>query len=117
MLAKENPFVQLVSGVVWLLRNGEVYVNQSSAVECNETQESGGHCSWSMNVGKGRLHSGQPACWNVGWFLVLMRNQSNTLSKLGEIVYTCIKYSGCRILHFWLQNLSLLGAKYMSKVE
>ncbi|KAJ6659702.1 hypothetical protein lerEdw1_018415 [Lerista edwardsae] len=41
VLAKENPFVQLVSGVVWLLRNGEVYVNQSLTVECNETQESG----------------------------------------------------------------------------
>ncbi|XP_066496906.1 N-acetylglucosamine-1-phosphodiester alpha-N-acetylglucosaminidase [Tiliqua scincoides] len=41
VMEKENPFVQLVSGVVWLLRNGEVYVNQSRAVECNETQESG----------------------------------------------------------------------------
>ncbi|XP_072838621.2 N-acetylglucosamine-1-phosphodiester alpha-N-acetylglucosaminidase [Pogona vitticeps] len=41
VLAKENPFVQLVSGVVWLLRDGEVYVNQSWAVECDETQETG----------------------------------------------------------------------------
>nr|XP_008114997.1 PREDICTED: N-acetylglucosamine-1-phosphodiester alpha-N-acetylglucosaminidase isoform X1 [Anolis carolinensis] len=41
VLAKENPFVQLLSGVVWLLRNGEVYVNQSQAVECDETQTTG----------------------------------------------------------------------------
>ncbi|XP_053132933.1 N-acetylglucosamine-1-phosphodiester alpha-N-acetylglucosaminidase [Hemicordylus capensis] len=41
VLAKENPFVQLVSGVVWLLRDGEVYVNQSWAVECEEIQETG----------------------------------------------------------------------------
>ncbi|KAH0631783.1 hypothetical protein JD844_019591 [Phrynosoma platyrhinos] len=41
VLAKENPFVQLVSGVVWLLRNGEVYVNQSRAVECDEIQTTG----------------------------------------------------------------------------
>ncbi|KAJ7305715.1 hypothetical protein JRQ81_010081 [Phrynocephalus forsythii] len=41
VLAKENPFVQLVSGVVWLLREGEVYVNQSWAVECDETQKTG----------------------------------------------------------------------------
>ncbi|XP_077172614.1 N-acetylglucosamine-1-phosphodiester alpha-N-acetylglucosaminidase isoform X2 [Paroedura picta] len=41
ILAKENPFVQLVSGVVWLLRDGEVYVNQSRAVECSETQKTG----------------------------------------------------------------------------
>nr|XP_046255515.1 N-acetylglucosamine-1-phosphodiester alpha-N-acetylglucosaminidase [Scatophagus argus] len=36
-----NPFVQLVSGVVWLLRNGEVYINQSLMAECNKTQETG----------------------------------------------------------------------------
>ncbi|XP_061455976.1 N-acetylglucosamine-1-phosphodiester alpha-N-acetylglucosaminidase isoform X2 [Rhineura floridana] len=41
VLAKENPFVQLLSGVGWLLRDGEVYVNQSQAVECSETQETG----------------------------------------------------------------------------
>ncbi|XP_062999135.1 N-acetylglucosamine-1-phosphodiester alpha-N-acetylglucosaminidase [Elgaria multicarinata webbii] len=41
VLAKENPFVQLVSGVGWLLRDGEVYVNQSRAVECDEVQETG----------------------------------------------------------------------------
>ncbi|KAG7217346.1 hypothetical protein INR49_007415 [Caranx melampygus] len=29
VLDQSNPFVQLVSGVVWLLRNGEVYINQS----------------------------------------------------------------------------------------
>ncbi|KAM9351876.1 N-acetylglucosamine-1-phosphodiester alpha-N-acetylglucosaminidase-like [Symphorus nematophorus] len=29
VLDRSNPFVQLVSGVVWLLRKGEIYINQS----------------------------------------------------------------------------------------
>ncbi|XP_018429200.1 PREDICTED: N-acetylglucosamine-1-phosphodiester alpha-N-acetylglucosaminidase [Nanorana parkeri] len=41
VLDTENPFVQLVSGVVWLLRNGEVYIGQSKKVECDETQTTG----------------------------------------------------------------------------
>ncbi|XP_070692131.1 N-acetylglucosamine-1-phosphodiester alpha-N-acetylglucosaminidase [Pempheris klunzingeri] len=41
VLDQSNPFVQLVSGVVWLLRNGEVYINQSLAAECDKTQETG----------------------------------------------------------------------------
>ncbi|XP_036053709.1 N-acetylglucosamine-1-phosphodiester alpha-N-acetylglucosaminidase isoform X2 [Onychomys torridus] len=36
-----NPFVQLLSGVVWLIRNGSVYINESQATECDETQETG----------------------------------------------------------------------------
>ncbi|XP_048881840.1 N-acetylglucosamine-1-phosphodiester alpha-N-acetylglucosaminidase isoform X2 [Brienomyrus brachyistius] len=34
-----NQFVQLVSGVVWLLRKGEVYIKESMEAECNKTQE------------------------------------------------------------------------------
>ncbi|NWS78416.1 NAGPA acetylglucosaminidase, partial [Crotophaga sulcirostris] len=41
VLDQANPFVQLVSGVVWLLRDGEVYVNQSQAAECDEVQTTG----------------------------------------------------------------------------
>ncbi|XP_070821658.1 N-acetylglucosamine-1-phosphodiester alpha-N-acetylglucosaminidase-like isoform X2 [Chaetodon trifascialis] len=41
VLDQSNPFVQLVSGVVWLLRNGEVYINQSMTAECDKTQETG----------------------------------------------------------------------------
>ncbi|XP_039974816.1 N-acetylglucosamine-1-phosphodiester alpha-N-acetylglucosaminidase isoform X2 [Xiphias gladius] len=41
VLDQSNPFVQLVSGVVWLLRNGEVYINQSLEAECDTTQETG----------------------------------------------------------------------------
>ncbi|XP_054990743.1 N-acetylglucosamine-1-phosphodiester alpha-N-acetylglucosaminidase isoform X2 [Sorex araneus] len=41
VLDTENPFVQLVSGVVWLIRNGSVYINESQATECEETQETG----------------------------------------------------------------------------
>ncbi|PKU28889.1 hypothetical protein llap_20807 [Limosa lapponica baueri] len=38
VLDRANPFVQLVSGVVWLLRDGEVYVSQSRVAECGDTQ-------------------------------------------------------------------------------
>lgn len=44
VLDQSNPFVQLVSGVVWLLRNGEVYINQSRAAECGDTQTTGKYC-------------------------------------------------------------------------
>lgn len=33
--------MQLLSGVVWLIRNGSIYINQSQATECDETQETG----------------------------------------------------------------------------
>ncbi|NWR18782.1 NAGPA acetylglucosaminidase, partial [Emberiza fucata] len=41
VLDQSNPFVQLVSGVVWLLRDGELYINQSRAAECGDTQSTG----------------------------------------------------------------------------
>uniref|UniRef100_A0A8C8A703 N-acetylglucosamine-1-phosphodiester alpha-N-acetylglucosaminidase n=1 Tax=Otus sunia TaxID=257818 RepID=A0A8C8A703_9STRI len=41
VLDQANPFVQLVSGVVWLLRDGEVYISQSQMAECDEIQTTG----------------------------------------------------------------------------
>ncbi|XP_061632973.1 N-acetylglucosamine-1-phosphodiester alpha-N-acetylglucosaminidase isoform X2 [Phyllopteryx taeniolatus] len=41
VLDQSNPFVQLVSGVVWLLRNGEVYIKSSMTAECDKMQETG----------------------------------------------------------------------------
>ncbi|NWS98674.1 NAGPA acetylglucosaminidase, partial [Mionectes macconnelli] len=41
VLDQTNPFVQLVSGVVWLLRDGEVYINESQVAECGDTQTTG----------------------------------------------------------------------------
>ncbi|XP_036787659.2 N-acetylglucosamine-1-phosphodiester alpha-N-acetylglucosaminidase isoform X1 [Manis pentadactyla] len=41
VLDTENAFVQLLSGVVWLIRNGSIYINESQAAECDETQETG----------------------------------------------------------------------------
>ncbi|XP_062394468.1 N-acetylglucosamine-1-phosphodiester alpha-N-acetylglucosaminidase isoform X2 [Sardina pilchardus] len=41
VLERENPFVQLVSGVVWLLRNGRVYINESMEAECSTSQKTG----------------------------------------------------------------------------
>lgn len=37
----ENPFIQLVSGVIWILRNGSIYVNESKEAECRDTEETG----------------------------------------------------------------------------
>lgn len=42
VLDTENPFVQLLSGVVWLIRSGSIYINESQAAECEDTQETGG---------------------------------------------------------------------------
>ncbi len=52
VLDQSNPFVQLVSGVVWLLRNGEVYINQSLTAECDKTQETGVYCAFSYTEQK-----------------------------------------------------------------
>ncbi|XP_053743491.1 N-acetylglucosamine-1-phosphodiester alpha-N-acetylglucosaminidase isoform X2 [Synchiropus splendidus] len=41
VLDQSNPFVQLVSGVIWLLRDGEVYIEQSLEAECDKSQETG----------------------------------------------------------------------------
>jgi len=35
------PFKQLLSGVVWLVRNGSNYVNESKMLECDENQKTG----------------------------------------------------------------------------
>lgn len=37
----ENPFRQLVAGVVWLVRNGTNYVNESKVLECSEHEDTG----------------------------------------------------------------------------
>lgn len=41
VLDRVNPFVQLVSGVGWLLRSGEVYINESLQAECAKSEETG----------------------------------------------------------------------------
>lgn len=41
VVQKENPFIQLISGVIWILRNGSIYVNESKKAECRDTQETG----------------------------------------------------------------------------
>ncbi|KAG8450751.1 hypothetical protein GDO86_003140 [Hymenochirus boettgeri] len=57
VLEEDNPFVQLLSGVVWLLRNGEVYINQSKAAECDETQTTG-NFDYFINVTSARTAVG-----------------------------------------------------------
>ncbi|XP_022092205.1 N-acetylglucosamine-1-phosphodiester alpha-N-acetylglucosaminidase-like [Acanthaster planci] len=41
VLDRENPFVQLVGGVGWLLRDGEKYVEESKKAECKNSEETG----------------------------------------------------------------------------
>ncbi|XP_033755064.1 N-acetylglucosamine-1-phosphodiester alpha-N-acetylglucosaminidase-like [Pecten maximus] len=36
-----DDFLQLVGGVIWLVRNGEVYVSESLNIECADMQETG----------------------------------------------------------------------------
>ncbi|XP_014773319.1 N-acetylglucosamine-1-phosphodiester alpha-N-acetylglucosaminidase isoform X2 [Octopus bimaculoides] len=36
-----KDFIQLVGGVIWLIRDGNVYVDESAKLECSESQESG----------------------------------------------------------------------------
>ncbi|BFZ19226.1 hypothetical protein BsWGS_22265 [Bradybaena similaris] len=36
-----QDFTQLVGGVVWLVRDGENYVDESKAIECSDTEETG----------------------------------------------------------------------------
>ena len=36
-----EDFLQLVGGVIWVLKDGEVYVDESIASECGETEETG----------------------------------------------------------------------------
>ncbi|XP_069113869.1 N-acetylglucosamine-1-phosphodiester alpha-N-acetylglucosaminidase-like isoform X2 [Argopecten irradians] len=36
-----DNFIQLVGGVIWLIRNGEVYVSESLNIECADMQETG----------------------------------------------------------------------------
>ncbi|XP_071994259.1 N-acetylglucosamine-1-phosphodiester alpha-N-acetylglucosaminidase isoform X1 [Engystomops pustulosus] len=57
VLSTENPFVQLVSGVVWLLRNNTVYIEQSKRVECEETQKTGTF-DYFVNVNSARTAIG-----------------------------------------------------------
>ncbi len=38
---EENPFRQLVSGIIWLVRNGTNYVNESMIIECSDNEDTG----------------------------------------------------------------------------
>ncbi|XP_057290945.1 N-acetylglucosamine-1-phosphodiester alpha-N-acetylglucosaminidase-like isoform X1 [Hydractinia symbiolongicarpus] len=41
VLDKTNPFVQLISGVGWVIRKGEIYLNQSEKAECKNLETTG----------------------------------------------------------------------------
>lgn len=52
VLDQSNPFVQLVSGVIWLLRDGEPYINFSLEAECNKSQETGTNSSCTLGLSR-----------------------------------------------------------------
>ncbi|KAM4601191.1 N-acetylglucosamine-1-phosphodiester alpha-N-acetylglucosaminidase isoform 1-T1 [Polymixia lowei] len=64
VLDQVNPFVQLVSGVVWLLRNGQVYINQSLEAECAGTQKTG-NLQYFVDVVSGRTAVGHDEDGNL----------------------------------------------------
>lgn len=39
-LVSEN-FVQLAGGVIWIIRDGQVYLRESIDIECSDTEETG----------------------------------------------------------------------------
>ena len=41
ILNSTNPFRQLVSGVIWLVRNGSNFVNESKELECSSHEDTG----------------------------------------------------------------------------
>lgn len=41
ILNSSNPFRQLVSGVIWLVRNGSSFVNESMQLECSSHEDTG----------------------------------------------------------------------------
>jgi exopolysaccharide biosynthesis protein len=38
---QSNPYRQLVTGVIWLVRNGSNYVNESMYIECSDHEDTG----------------------------------------------------------------------------
>ncbi|XP_028327165.1 N-acetylglucosamine-1-phosphodiester alpha-N-acetylglucosaminidase [Gouania willdenowi] len=81
VLDQSNPFVQLVSGVIWLLRNGEVYINQSLEAECDETQETG-RLGYFVDVVSGRTAVGHDAQGRLILFHVDGKTGSTGMSLL-----------------------------------
>ena len=41
VLEKTNPFLQMICGVGWVLRKGEIYLNESAKAECRDTETTG----------------------------------------------------------------------------
>ncbi|XP_037532714.1 N-acetylglucosamine-1-phosphodiester alpha-N-acetylglucosaminidase [Nematolebias whitei] len=69
VLDQSNPFVQLVSGVIWLLRNCETYINFSLEAEYNKTQETGS-LQYFANVVSARTAVGHDADGNLILFQI-----------------------------------------------
>ena len=43
-----DDFIQLVGGVIWLVRDGQAYIEESKSIECPDTETTGmGGNGWS----------------------------------------------------------------------
>lgn len=43
-----EDFQQLVGGVLWLIRDGKSYLDESLKIECSDTEETGRQCTVSF---------------------------------------------------------------------
>uniref|UniRef100_A0A452ICP7 EGF-like domain-containing protein n=1 Tax=Gopherus agassizii TaxID=38772 RepID=A0A452ICP7_9SAUR len=85
VLDQVNPFVQLVSGVVWLLRDGEVYVAESKTAECDKTQTTGSFDKF-INVISARTAVGHDRLGRL--ILVHMDGQTDVRGK-SDAMWRC----------------------------
>ena len=93
VLQSKNPFVQLISGVGWILRKGELYLEESKRAECADTQETGSIQRF-FNVRSARTLLGHDANGSVHLVQfdgktdkrgVNLRGAANYLKSLGVI--------------------------------
>ncbi|XP_074925393.1 N-acetylglucosamine-1-phosphodiester alpha-N-acetylglucosaminidase isoform X2 [Chelonoidis abingdonii] len=85
VLDQVNPFVQLVSGVAWLLRDGEVYVAESKTAECDKTQTTGSFDKF-INVISARTAVGHDRLGRL--ILVHMDGQTDVRGK-SDAMWRC----------------------------
>ena len=91
-----NPFRQLITGVIWLVRNGTNYVNESTNLECASHEDTGNMETFASVVSartalghddEGRLVMAQVACLSLSlsFSLSLSKDNSCTLSIIAQV--------------------------------
>jgi exopolysaccharide biosynthesis protein len=90
VMRNENPFKQLISGVIWLVRNGSNYVNESMTLE-STAHEDTGNMDTFVNVMSARTAIGHDSRGR----LVMMQVEGQT-GKRG-CVCVCVCASLCDV--------------------